>query len=315
MAFDPWAAIIEYYLYQPISHVLFYFTSAASASPRPEIVLDRLNVVWIWLNKHTEQPEHEYIIIETKDSQDRKTRLFIIDRSIQKPESTTTKKKDSKRPNTGSYQHLTDFILSPSNSISSMEEGTLTPASTSTLYPPVSFPTPQHSIADTLSLSAAKASQSISESLDKEDKIESVDRILGEFAINRRRYGVGQNARQIKPNNLKLFELLVLVQVVQDFAPRYSLLERNCYWFCNIILDSVIEVFGLDNSICPEDDDRKAQYVPIDPHQSNISGRWMGWKVSHTKPEELATIIQDFKQAHSAIISEVKFFFSITIPC
>jgi hypothetical protein len=314
MVFNPWNAIIDYYLYQPVSHVLFYFTTAASASPTPGIVLDRLSVVWIWLNKHPDPPEHEYIIIETKDSQDGKTRLFIIDRGVQKTDSElpkgTTSKKDSKRPDTRSYQLLDNIqgLLSPSPSpLSSMEEGTLTPSSSSTptLYPPVSFQTPQHSIGDALSLTASKTSEMLSDSLDKGEKSQALDRILGENVILRRRYGLGQNARQIKPNNLKFFELVVLAQAVHDFAPHYSHLGRNCYWFCNIMIDAIIEIFGLDDSISPEDSARETQYMPIDPHQSTISGRWKGWKVSHTAPEDLSRIVYDFKKAHTVVISEV----------
>jgi len=169
---------------------------------------------------------------------------------------------------------------------------------------------PQHSIGDTLSLSATKTSQAISDSLEKGSKMDAFDRILGESAVLHRRYGFRRNARQIKPNNLKLFEFLLVAKVVHDFAPFYSRLDRNCYWFCNIIIDAIIEIFGLDNSIDPADTVRTAQYSPIDPHHSEISGRWKGWKVNHTKPEDLSAIVRDFKKAHTDVISQAKVFFS-----
>lgn len=326
MGFNAWNAITDRLLYQPISHVLFYYLTAASESETPEIVLDRLNVVWIWLNKHPDPPEHEYIIVETKDSQDGMTRLFILDRSVEKagcipeidgPNRPTTTTKTSQRPDTGSHQllgniqGLSNLIRSPSisgstTSLSSMEEGALPP----TLYPPVSFPLPQHSIIDTLSLSATKTSQAVSDSFDKGgEQTGAFDRIFGDSAILQRRYGFGRNARQIKPNNLKLFELLVLAEAVHDFAPTYSRLGKNCYWFSNILMDAVIEIFGLDHSISAGDGGRETKYTPIDPYQSEISGRSKGWKVSHTNPDDLSRIVHDFKKAHTAIISQVKFFF------
>ena len=62
-----------------------------------------------------------------------------------------------------------------------MEKGTLTPTPTPSLYPPVLFLSPQHSIGDTLSLSATKTFQTVSHSLDKGDKMEALDQILGEL--------------------------------------------------------------------------------------------------------------------------------------
>ena len=57
---------------------------------------------------------------------------------------------------------------------------TPTPTSTPNLYPPVLFPSPQHSIGDTLSLSATKSFQTVSDSLDKGVKMEAMD-FRGEF--------------------------------------------------------------------------------------------------------------------------------------
>lgn len=311
---NPWDAIIDYNLYQQTSHFLFYFIQAASTTQAPESLLDRLQVVWIWLNKHPDPPEHEYIIIETKDLQDGKTRLFVLDRVQKGPDSPeepkpATSKKDSKRPDTGNYQRLEDVqksILPSSSSLSSMEEGTLT---STAFYPPVSFPAPQNSLGDTISLSATKVSLAVSESLDKGgDKMGACDRMLGESAITRRRYGIGRNARQIKPNNLTLFELAVLAEAVHDFASDYSYLERNCYWFCNMVVDAIIEIFHVDDSVDPKDG-RICQYKPIDPYQSDISGRWRGWKISQTDPTELSKIVHDFKKAHTAAISEVEVSF------
>jgi hypothetical protein len=313
MGFDNWKAIIDPSLSQPIDHFLHYFSQAASVSDETGVLLDRLSVVMLWLNKHPDPPEHEYIIIQTEDAQDGMSRLFILERMISKSDcelqdttgTGTTTKKDSKRPDTGSYQlvqGITNYILPPSRPaitpLSSMEEGTLTSTST-----PVSFLAPQHSIPDTLSLSATKTSQMVSDSFDKGDKKAALDRILGSNVILQRRYGLGQNARQIKPNNLKLFELMVLAQAVHEFAPHYSQFHRNCYWFGNMIIDAVTEICP-GSWTSPGDEDGGNIYK-----KSLISGRWNGLKVSDTEREELSMIVGAYKKARTKAISEVKFFF------
>jgi hypothetical protein len=321
MSFDPASEIMNESLNMPISHFLHFLTSAASLSDAPENVLDRLSVVWIWLNKDplAETDEHEYLIIETEDSKDQTTRLFVLDRIIsnirldcpERPKGTRpTAKKVSECADDGTYQLLSNLpglsnvIPSPSSPLSLMEEGTL--PSTSTLHPPLSFQPPKHSIGDTLSLSATKKSQAVLDSLDNGDKVEgALDQVLGQKFVLQSRYGLGRNARQIKPKDLKLFELMVLAQVVHDFAPSYSRLNRNCYWFSNIMVDAVMNIFGLDSSISPGDASRNAKFAS---YVSNISGRYKGWKVSESKGEDLKMIMHNFKVAHRRAISEVKFF-------
>lgn len=245
--FNSWGAIVDRYLLQPVSHVLHYFTHAAKDSLDPQtLVLDRLIIVWMWLNKDPDPPEHEFIVIETEDSQDKTRRLFIYDRTALSPQATnrahpnTTKDSDnSKRPATSNYGQLENnerqgrfpFLHSRSGSpLALMEEGLSTSTSTPT-YPPVSLPSPKHPLIDTLSLGVTKSSQLVSDSLDKGDrKIDASDRILGESYIHRRRYGKGRNARQIKPNNLTMFDFVLLAKVVHDFAPMYTRLDKNCYW-------------------------------------------------------------------------------------
>jgi len=157
-------------------------------------------------------------------------------------------------------------------------------------------------------LSATKASQAVSDSLDKGGKTDAFNRVSGESYILQPQYGRGQNVWQIKPNNLKFFEFLVLTKVMHDFAPIYSRLDRNCFWFGSMVINAIIKIFELDNSISPEDDARKAQYKPIDPYLSEISGCWMSLKVSETDPEDLAKIVLGFKKAHTDVIHKVKIF-------
>lgn len=257
-------------------------------------------------------PEHEYIVIKTEDSQGEKknphlksiSKLSIlkhITSGAPQPKSTTTKI-NSNRPNTKSYQLLESM----------MEEGALTPTPTSTpIYPPLSFSAPTHSLGDTLSLSTSKSSQAIIDSFDKGEMLAALDHFLGEGSITTKlQYAKGRSVQQIK-SNLKSFELVVLANVVHGFAPDYKLMGKNYYWLCNMMFDAIIEIFYLDESINPKDDEIVEKFVPIDPHNSVISGHWLGWKVNHTDSEDLSKVVHDFKKAHTFAISEVKFSSSL----
>ncbi len=53
---------------------LYLYTSRASrVSIDPDLVLDRFEVVFIWLNKVHKPPQHEFLIIETRDRQENDT--------------------------------------------------------------------------------------------------------------------------------------------------------------------------------------------------------------------------------------------------
>jgi len=224
MGFDSWGAIIDPYLNQSIDLVLHHFVTAASKSDNAESFLDKLTVDWMSVYKDPDPPQHEYIIISTKDSENDKKRTFILHRTVQKVDRDseqpraqgTTSTNENSNTQARTYHRLEGFLnlLSPSRPgtpLSSMEEGQLisrsTSTSTSTLYPPVLFPGPQHSIGDVLSLSATRASQVVSDSLDKDDNIrmKALDQILGENFIFHSLYGKGQKAREIQPNSLTFF--------------------------------------------------------------------------------------------------------------
>lgn len=260
----------------------------------------------MWLNKEPDALEHEYIVLETEDITDRETRFFILhrwpgDSPSDNPDETLTNN-DSEPRGSSPYKLFSNLMPSRSVSpISSMEEGLLTPASSSTLSPPVSFPVQKHSLTDTMSLTATKA---LSKNKGN-DETPAMDLLLGRKHIYERRFS-GRNARQIKPKNMTLYELMILAQTVHKFAPFYSLLEKNCYWYCNIIFDACLELFHEDDSFRAGDNERIAKF---DKYDSSISGRWNGWLVSVTNVEDLAVIVRDYKVAHTEAFNMVIFFF------
>ena len=226
-------------------------------------------------------PEHEYIIISAKDLEVAKKRMFIVDRAG--------------LPN----------LPPPSHSVTtlpSMEKGKLTSSrSSSALDPPVIFPDPQRSIDKVQSLSTTTALQVVSESLDKDGdtRMNALDRVLGESYTIQSRYDKGQKALQFEPNSLTFFELMILAQVVHEFAPQYSTLEKNCFWFCNTVFDACKVIFGHRS----RDDDNPQL------HHWEILGRWNNLKVNQTTKQELRVIVHKFKSTYSQLIGEVRIVF------
>ena len=112
---------------------------------------------------------------------------------------------------------------------------------------------------------------------------------LGESYTIQSRYGKGQKALHFRPNSLTFFELMILAQVVHEFALQYSTLEKNCFWFCNMVFDACRVIFGQHS----RDDDNPQL------HHLEILGRWNGLKVNQTTKQELRVIVYKFKSTYS----------------
>jgi hypothetical protein len=66
------------------------------------------------------------------------------------------------------------------------------------------------------------------------------------------------------------FELIFLAKTVHEFAPQYITLEKNCYWFCTMVLNACKVLYGHYS----EDDDKPHW------HHSKILGCWKGLKIN-----------------------------------
>ena len=223
--------------------VLYFFHEAATGAIIPEVVLERLKVVWIWLNKQPIEPEH-YLIIETIDLLDKETRLFILARTP------------------FGHDPISNFTCD---------------------YPP-----------------------------DSDDRFLAVDQFLGEYFIGHHSYRAGRTVRQLKPNNLNFDEFVFLANVVNDKSPNSdSRVDKSPYWYASSMLDAVLEIFGFDDSVSPEDAAREVRYQPHDePDLPQMPGGWEGIKASNTDPEELSAIVQTYKREYPQHISEVNFYSS-----
>ena len=172
-----------------IFHCLY--KSWAVLNPNPDEVLTGLEVICIMHNKHHDYPEHDFLVVETKDRQ-RKTRLFILERNVSNQQDEAfiePAKRDEK------IKEVATKAISGSDGsrLASIEEGS------------------QSSISTTLS--SPQSADLVSDSLDKPPTTPADDRFLGESYASKPKWQ-GKNIRYIKPTRLSLYELALLANAV-----------------------------------------------------------------------------------------------------
>lgn len=266
-----WKAITDEQLTLPVDHMLHHFTIAAS-EVEPRTILDRLEVVSITLSKCPDPPEHEFLVIETKDVEDKNRHYtYIIERLSQSndPDQPESKEEDKS-------------IFTPDP------------------HYPVTFTAPQLSSRDFISVNATSTSQAISDSAVKSTKTKANDRIVGGHHIKRYKYGIAQQAGSFKPKSLKLFDMIILAQAVHEYAPEYTPLDKNCYWFCSLVYSATMEIFGIL---------KNPKIAELTPCRPEISGRRMGFKIIHTSSKDVTAIICGFWKKFDAVMKTVDVFF------
>jgi hypothetical protein len=157
--------------------------------------------------------------------------------------------------------------------------------------PSLSRRTSNHSIAEVMSLTSARSMKSSFDSgCLAEDRISGSGRFAGNSSI-------GLIVRQILPVNLSLFELGILVDVIHNDAPSYSLLDAQCYWLTLMVFESVLRIYGntLDThrGVAPD------QYLP------KLSGKWAGFLIVAPKEDDLERVEKSFRAQRGAEFSRV----------
>jgi hypothetical protein len=132
-------------------------------SPYPENVLKEMDVVCMMHNKYYISPEHEFLVIETKDQRDN-IRLFILERTVSNQQDEAPIE-PAKCPNIyKKMKQFTDATYARASSHSFSEF--LTSESVST--------------ADNIALSSVKSAASVSNSLDRSPNPKANDGFLGQ---------------------------------------------------------------------------------------------------------------------------------------
>jgi hypothetical protein len=291
---------------------LYTFISWASIAPsnsdtNPEDILSRFKVQKIMYNKLPVSPEHEFLVIETVD-RSQETKLFILDRTVATrrqgsitPDPTADPIADPIDPIADLEAHrrkiinrlkrfldaLSALISLPSDSqLTFMEEG-------SPSIDPLS-------ITDKATLSLTETADLISDSLDLSDNSEAFDRFLGQNHVNLARWQ-GETVGCLKPNNLTLFELVLLAHVAHNLFPNYARLKQQCYFYAGLIF-SAVEYRWCKLQHADETDSVGS---PCQPYKS---GRWKGFKVKRVDKTEVLAAISKYDIVHSQTIDKVFLF-------
>ena len=282
-----WNQIVRPDLNQSVDVVLQFFIDASSRAGC-ENLFEQIMVRNLYLNKIENQLGHEFIVIDTVDVLDGQPRIFVLDR-IFKASSSSDRHGDNSDTSTSR----------PASPFSAMEEGMLPTASRITSYrDPLS-------IFDEISLSAAKVAQAFSDAKFKfkDGSLAGYDRLRGQEVFFESGCAKARNGRHITPVGLSLFDLIILAQVVHDYAPEHKVIDRNCYWYCSMVLDACIRLFPPENVVYEGN-------VKFSPHDTRVSGRFMGMKVTNTDEGELNAVLGLYHEAHRDAYSTVRSIFS-----
>ena len=178
-------------------------------------------------------------------------------------------------------------------------------------YPPVAIESPPVSLADNATSTIIQSSDTISESVLKNNRTDASDRFRGQSVVHR--YKDWACVRQFRPRGLKFFDLILLAHVVHLESPSYTPLKSNCYWYVATILDAIVAMFGADNLDSPrnsQDIERKKRYE----FQPKGSGRWQGLKITITNPEQISSIVSKYRKARISQMKQVICSFQTIVP-
>jgi hypothetical protein len=87
---------------------------------------------------------------------------------------------------------------------------------------------------------------------------------------------LGQVIWQIQPQSLTLYKVVVLADVMHEYAPLYSLLRHQCYWFAFIICAIIFRTCTCSSIGSPSLPDKDDVRIPPNNYLPNLAGRWMG---------------------------------------
>ena len=92
-----------------------------------------------------------------------------------------------------------------------------------------------------------------------------------------------------------LFELVILSHTAHVLYPKYSLLNKQCYFYAGIIFTAIQERWG----VCP------SELPVVNVHQPSNVGCIKGMKVQIIDPEKVSSLISKYEDLHSLNIAAV----------
>jgi hypothetical protein len=255
--------------------------------------LSDINVSCIMHSKVPENPEHEFLIIETLD-RDKTLKRFILERMTSKTASTANFPGEDIR-GTKLIPMIKDLVSSIcssddlSSEIEALEGGSA-----------------RQSIKDKTFLMSVESAKVVSKSLDNKEETLAIDRFLGETKVFDRRWH-GQIVQYFKPNDLTLFQLAAIANMVNILFPNYSKLDNHCYFYAALVYAVARDIGKIRPSV--NADEGGDLLYNIDSHLFDKFGRWKGLKVASVDPELVAQIVKLYKKSEADLIFSVRFIY------
>jgi len=281
---------------------LTVYRAGITLSSEPIAALTRFSVYTLTANKSKMLSEHEVISVSVKDEETNQSYNFFIERNSSKSEvrasthsplfldSSSLSTTSTSAPQVVKARQSSEFPLLPLNPSSE---------SVSSLLPPPRTlrSRSQYSLREKFTLASTEFIQSSTTSLDGVAE----DRILGRGMLSNKAIlrDVGQVVRQSLPIMLSLFELGILVDVVHNEDPDYSLLKSQCYWFLYLIFEVIILLYGDNLNTAASNRVTPVEYLP------NLAGRWKNQLIIAPKDEILRKVATKFLERREEEFSRV----------
>jgi hypothetical protein len=319
---------------------LYLYWNGVTSSSNSAKALSRFMVKTISVNKKKTPPEHEFVLISVRDMHNPpEDRLFILERTTDEDEDKNKAveefllHQDSKKILDAVLRSLLGIppaVLAVGAAVVAGPAGLSVPAVASAILPlsvaevsssgsyhsrtdPIMEPS-QNSMVDNATLMVTSAFRFLSElsvSRRGSNSLTGIkprndscadDRWLAGVRIGSTAYGTSQGARSYKFNNLNLFHMALLAHVVHSEHPLYSLFEKNCYWFSNLIFlaaKSIDKILGSRPGPREIPDEKPEEiedkfFLPFYLYMPQVAGRWMGFKVSEVQKIILNRVIRLF---------------------
>jgi len=286
-------------------------------------------------------PEHELLLIELADTHQTvpKTYLMVLERlgsKIQPPSSCfadhpgSTTVLDSINKTLKDFANAFDTFNPPSPTSSSSDPGYIPltnnpPSPDSTDIPLLTLPPiidgPDESISPSPIGSQYRLSLIDSASLDVTGSEHAASRIsaskpyyaVDQFvgARNAEHYAKGMlNLRQIIPDSLSFFDLVILAETVHREAPLYSIMKKQSFWYSQAICDVVLKVYNCDHIGGEQSVSRDDMDVPSNTYLPGLEGRWRGFMISKVEEAVSSVLVSKFRISRQEQLDQVSFFFN-----
>lgn len=332
MASDPVLQLVDHSLTYDTNTYLDKLISLAIVSSDYEAILNRFVVISVTLTKTRSSPQHEFLVLmlmDTKYNGSAPYLMFLERTKLEKRHNPI--RSFLNHPDNATViasiidtlKELPSSLLSSVPSTSDSEDESSPGADSSdsprnispsdpllsTSSPSPSNPNLLRNLIDSGTLVSAKAIHMSTESTGKLDFAYAQDQFTGGNNVRDSGSVLGQIVWQIQPKALSLFQVVVLADVVHNYAPLYSLFKRQCYWFAFIICAVILKTCTCSSIGSPglhaEDD----ICIPPNSYLPNLAGRWMGILVRGVEEAVLKIMIEKYEARCDEKLDEVRCVF------